>query len=103
APPARLVRLRWTRDARHDRRRKMLQALEPMEGILGLDGDGLDRGVVLLQPSRRAHERSRGAEARHEVCDAAFGLLEDLDGGAFVMRAGIRRVGVLVWIEIVVW
>src|SRR5579864_8242698 len=78
----------------------MLQALETVERVLGLHRDRLDRGVVLLEPPRCADERPRRAEAGDEVGDAAFGLFQDLDRGAFVVSPRVGGVRVLVWIEI---
>src|SRR5437762_7253900 len=66
-------------DLRHDRGWKMLQAFEPMKRIVGLDGDGTNRSVVLLQPARRADQGAGRAQPRDEMRDASGGLLEDLD------------------------
>src|SRR2546427_2973110 len=50
-----LVGKRRIPDLRHDRGRQVLEALEAVEGIFGLDGDGLDRSRVLFEPALRAH------------------------------------------------
>ena len=98
--PPHLVRDRGLPDPGHDRGRKVLQAFEPVERVRRLDGDGLDRAVVLLEPGGGAHERPRGAQAGHEMSDPAGRLLQDLARGAFIVRARVGRVGVLVRVEV---
>src|SRR5437660_986443 len=65
-------------DLRNDRRGDVLEALEAVERILGLDRDGANRRVVLFQAPRVADERARGAQPGDEVSDASRGLREDL-------------------------
>ena len=78
----------------------MLQAFEPMKRIVGLDGDGSNRSVVLFQTARRADQGAGRAQPRDEMRDASGGLLEDLDRGPFVVSARVGGVRVLVGIEI---
>ena len=87
-------------DARHDRRRKVLQTFEAVKRVVRLHSDGVDRRVVLLQAPRDADECAGRAEARDEVRDAPARLLEYLDRRAFVMRARVGGVGVLIGIEV---
>src|SRR5690606_13558944 len=50
----------------------------------------------LLEVAADAADRAAGADARHEVGDAAVGLLPDLRAGGQVVAVGVLRVGVLV-------
>src|SRR5439155_17409259 len=87
-------------DARHDRRWKVLQTFEAVKRVVRLHSDGVDRRVVLLQAPSDADECAVRAESRDELRDAPARLLEYLDRRAFVMRARVGGVGVLVGIEV---
>ena len=60
----------------------MLEALEAVERVVGLDGEDLDVAAVLLEPAPGAHDGAGGADAGDEVGDASLGLLPDLAPGA---------------------
>jgi hypothetical protein len=76
------IRDRRVVDGRHGRRRHVLQ---------------------VAQPSARAHEGTRRPEAGHEVRETARGLLENLNGCRVIVRPPIKRIAVLVWIEVPIW
>ena len=76
-----LVRERCIVDARNDRGRHVLQALEAVPGLGRLHADAADVRVQLLQPAAGADDRPRRAEAGHEVGEAPARLLPDLERG----------------------
>jgi len=78
-----LIRLCRVPDARNDRGRQMLEPLQSVKRILRLNGYGLDRRVMLLQPFGGADEGAGGAKSRDEMRDPTAGLLQDLDRGPF--------------------
>src|SRR3954468_17546997 len=72
------------------------QALHGL-ALHGLRGHDLDRvAELLLEAPAVAHQRAARAEAGDERRDVAVELLEDLDRGALVVGARVRRVAVLV-------
>ena len=89
-------------DPRHDGRVQVFQSLEPVERLVGLHADELDRGIQFLQASSRAHHRAGGAEAGDEMRDPPVGLAPQLLGSREVMRPWIGRVIVLVRVPEVV-
>ena len=74
----------------------MLEALEAVKGRVGLEADGLDGGIELLEAAGDAHEGAAGAEAGDKVSDPAGGLLPDLGAGGVVVGQPVGVVGVLV-------
>ena len=87
-------------DARDDRAGHVLQPLEAVQGIGGLDGEHLDVAPVLFQPAPGAHHGAGRADAGHEVRDAPFGLLPDLAPGRVVVPQRVRQVRVLIRVEV---
>ncbi len=73
-----------------------------MERVVRLHRDGPDRRVVLLETARGPDKGTGRAEAGDEVCHSPFRLLQDLDRGAVVVRLRVRRVRILVGIEVAV-
>ena len=63
----------------------MLQPLEPVQRLGGLDRDAVDLARVLVEPARGAHHRAARAEAGDEVRDPIAERVEDLDRGAVVV------------------
>jgi hypothetical protein len=73
---------------------RLLVLLE--DRAVGVDAPDLDGRVALLEVAAGAADRAAGADADHEVRDAAVGLLPDLGAGLLVVRRGVRQVVVLV-------
>src|SRR5947208_4414335 len=71
-----------------------------MEWRIGLEGDAADVALQLFQAPSGADERAAGAESGHKMRNTAARLLEDLGRGGFVMRLPVRRVVVLVRVEV---
>ena len=87
-------------DAGHDRRGHVLQALEAVEGVVGLGADHLDGGIALLQVAARPHDGAAGAEAGDEVRDPAVRLLPDLGARGLVVGERVALVEVLIGLEV---
>ena len=80
----------------------MLQALDAVEGRIGLGGDDAHPPVHPLQVTARAHQRARGAQGGDEVGDAALGVAPDFRAGGGFVRLGVGRVVVLIRLEVAV-
>src|ERR1035437_1478067 len=89
-------------DPRHNRGRHVLEALQAMEGVLGLEADAADGGIELLQPTRGPDEGPRGPKTGQEDGDLPLGLLPDLHRGGVVVGAPIEGVVVLIGAEVAV-
>ena len=81
---------------------RCLSPSRPWKGGIGLHGDDLDGGVVFAQGARDAGERAGGAQTGDEVGHLAAGLLDDLWAGGGVVGLPVRRVVVLVGVEIAI-
>ena len=88
---------------RADRGRQVFQALETVHRTGRFDADDLDRGLLLLEEPSRPRDRSSGSDPGHEVGDPALGLPPDLRAGRSVVRVRVRRIVVLVGIEVAEW
>src|SRR5918998_1642688 len=95
-----LIGYRRVVDRGHDRALHVLHALQPVKRRFRLERDDLYPRVVLLETLRGPDEGTAGAEARDEVRDLTVRLLPDLRPRRLVVRTGIRRVGILVRIEV---
>lgn len=75
----------------------LVQVAESVDQVVvaRLGGDDLDVRLVFAQVAADAHQRSRGAEAGHEVGDGRE-VGEDLRAGGGVVGARVVRVSVLV-------
>src|SRR5205807_4868178 len=62
--------------------------------------DHANTGIGLVEPPPRAHHRSGRAEPGDEVGDAPVGLLEDLHPRRIVVGLPVRRVVVLIRLEV---
>ena len=80
----------------------MLQAFESVERTVGLYAHERDLRVQLLQAPPGPHHRARSAEAGDEMGHPALGLPPDLLRRRQVMRAGVRRMVVLIRIPVLV-
>ena len=89
-------------DLRDDAAGHVLQPLQAVQGIVGLDRVHLDLLAVVLQAPAGAHHRAAGADAGDEVGDPAAGLLPDLPAGGLVVPARVGLVAVLVGVEVAV-
>ena len=61
-------------------------------GLCGLDGDALDRGLLLLEEAGGARNGTAGANAGHDEVDSAFGVRPDLGAGGLVVGLRVRGV-----------
>src|SRR5918999_5501496 len=95
-----LVGYRRVVDRGHDRALHVLHALQPVKRRFRLERDDLYLGVVLLEALRGPDEGAARAEASDEVRDLTVRLLPDLRPRRLVVRTGIRRVGILVGVEV---
>jgi hypothetical protein len=84
----------------HDRRRQVLQPLEPMERLVGLDRDHAHAGRALVQVASGADDGAGRAQAAHEVRDASARLLPDLGPGRAVVRERVGGAAVLVRVPV---
>jgi hypothetical protein len=87
-------------NCRHDRRRHVLEPLQAVERRVRLDRDQRDVRHLFTQTPARADERAAGAEAGDEVREPALGLLQNLRSRRREVRAPVRRVAVLIRIEV---
>src|SRR5437016_11526977 len=78
----------------------MLQAFQAMESRRRLRRIAFYRRQVAPHPPGHAHERSAGPHPGHEMRNPAAGLLDDLRPGPIEMRLPVRRIVVLVRIEV---
>src|SRR5215213_2634511 len=95
-----LIRYGRLVDGGHDGALHVLHPLQAVEGRVGLEGDDLYGGVVLLKPRRRPHEGAARTEPGDEVRDLTGALLPDLRRRGLVVGARVGRVGVLVRVEV---
>src|SRR5207245_10813318 len=58
-------------NAGHDRASHVLEALQAMQGIVGLGGDQPDVAVVLFEGAAGPHPGAAGAHARHALRESA--------------------------------
>src|SRR5260370_35058991 len=70
-------------DLRNDGGGNVLEALEPMKRVSGLDGDGAAGRVVLLLPPRAPGEEACGPKSGDELRDAPGGVRWHRGGGTF--------------------
>ena len=85
---------------RDDRRGQVLCPFDAVERGIGLERNAANLGIQFFQPACRPDEGSGGAEHGDEVGDAAFGLLPDFVRCAFVMRAPVGVIRILICIKI---
>src|SRR5260221_8354172 len=78
----------------------MLPALEPVPRSIRLQTDAANIGVQLLQSPRRTDKRTAGPKRRNKMRDPPVGLLPDFVCGSAIVRLPVRRIAVLVRIEI---
>ena len=78
----------------------MLQSFYAVQRRVGLNCNQPHVAIVFAQTPSRSNERAAGSDSSHKMCDASFGLSNDLGSGGVIVRAPIRRVVVLVCIEV---
>src|ERR1700722_12467626 len=78
----------------------MLQSFQAVKARMGLKADTTNTGIEFLQATRRAHERSAGAQTGDKMGDAAARLFPNFWRRSFVMCARVRRIAVLIGIKI---
>ena len=69
--------------------------LGEQRGVLGLHGDNLNVGVLLLQVLTRTGDGAAGTDAGHENVDLAVGSFPNLGAGGLVVNGGVSLVGEL--------
>src|SRR5690348_1130766 len=78
----------------------MLPAFQTVKRRVGLQTDAPNRWLEFFQASRRAHKCSACAQRRYEMCDSSASLFPNFVSGSPVMCLPIRRIAVLIRIEI---
>src|SRR5262245_57059635 len=87
-------------DARYDRTRHVFQPFQAVKSIVRLDRNHTDISVSLFEIASGPHNRTTRTDTCNKVSNMPFRLMPDLRASSLVMRERIRRIKILIWLEI---